>query len=48
MSKHMKKLILLGLVAGMAVGYSRLDESQKRYVKHLAKQLPYLAGRYYA
>jgi hypothetical protein len=48
MSKHMKRLILLALAAGIAAGYLKLDESQKRYVKHLAKQLPYLAGRYYA
>ena len=48
MSKHFKRLVCLGLIAGLAIGYSRLDESQKRYVMHLAKQAPYLPGRYYA
>jgi hypothetical protein len=48
MSKRFKRIILLALIAGLAAGYSRLDESQKRYVKHLAKQAPYLPGRYYA
>jgi hypothetical protein len=48
MFKHVKKLVLLSLIAGAVAGYSRMDESQKRYVKHLAKQVPYLPGRYYA
>lgn len=48
MSKQLKRLMLLGLLAGLAAGYSRLDESQKRYMKHLARQAPYLPGRYYS
>jgi hypothetical protein len=31
-----------------AVWYSRQDESKKRFLKHLGKQVPYLPARYYA
>lgn len=46
--KTIKYLVLLALLAGLAFQFSRLDESKKRYIVHLAKQAPYLPGRYYA
>lgn len=46
--KKIKKLILLAIIAGMAYQYTQLDESKKRFIVHLAKQVPYLPGRYYA
>ena len=47
-SKKLKKLVLLAVIAGMAFQYTQLDESKKRFIVHLAKQVPYLPGRYYA
>jgi len=47
-SKKLKKLVLLAVIAGMAYQYTQLDESKKRFIVHLAKQVPYLPGRYYA
>ena len=46
--KKIKPLILLVLVAGLAFKFTQLDESKKRFIIHLAKQAPYLPGRYYA
>jgi hypothetical protein len=46
--KKLKKLILVAVIAGMAYQYTQLDESKKRFIVHLAKQVPYLPGRYYA
>jgi hypothetical protein len=47
-SKKLKKLIFIAVIAGMAYQYTQLDESKKRFIVHLAKQVPYLPGRYYA
>jgi len=47
-SKSLKRLVLLALVAGLAFKFTQLDESKKRFILHLAKQAPYLPGRYYA
>lgn len=48
----MKRLrwFILGIIfaAILLLIYSRLDESQKRFVKHLAKQVPYMPARYFA
>jgi len=46
--KRIKPLILLALIAGLAFKFTQLDESKKRFIMHLAKQAPYLPGRYYA
>jgi len=46
--KKLKPLILLALIAGVAFKFTQLDESKKRFIMHLAKQAPYLPGRYYA
>jgi hypothetical protein len=48
MMKKLKPLILLVLVAALAFKFTQLDESKKRFIVHLAKQAPYLPGRYYA
>ena len=48
MMKKLKPLILLVLVAALAFKFTQLDESKKRFIIHLAKQAPYLPGRYYA
>jgi len=41
-------LLLVGMAALLAFQFTRLDESKKRFIVHLAKQAPYLPGRYYA
>jgi hypothetical protein len=46
--KMLKPLILLAVVAGVVFKFMQLDESKKRFIIHLAKQAPYLPGRYYA
>jgi len=46
--KLLKRLVLLALVAGLAYQFTQLEESKKRFIIHLAKQAPYLPGRYYA
>jgi hypothetical protein len=48
LSRKLKPLILLALVAGGAFKFTQLDESKKRFIIHLVKQAPYLPGRYYA
>lgn len=47
----MRKLlpVVLFLVLALGIGqYMRLDDSKKRFIKHLVKQVPYLPGRYFA
>lgn len=46
--KKLRLMILLAVFAGLAFQYTQLDESKKRFIVHLAKQVPYLPGRYYA
>lgn len=46
--KKLMPFMLLALVAALAVKFTQLDESKKRFIVHLAKQAPYLPGRYYA
>jgi hypothetical protein len=46
--KKCRKVALLLLVVLAAVWYSKQDESKKRFLKHLGKQVPYLPARYYA
>lgn len=43
-----KKLLPLGIAAAMALQFARMDESRKRFILHLLKQVPYLPGRYFA
>lgn len=44
----LKKLLPLAIVAALALQFARMDESRKRFVMHLVKQVPYLPGRYFA
>lgn len=43
-----KKLLFVVIVAAAVYRYTQLDDSKKRFIKHLAKQVPYLPARYYA
>ena len=43
-----RKVGMAAIPVVLAVRYMQMDESKKRFVKHLAKQVPYLPGRYYA
>jgi len=47
-TRRIKPLLGLVIIAGLVIQYTRLDESKKRFIKHLARQVPYLPGRYYA
>lgn len=47
MQRSHRILFTLGLIAGLLwVGYQRLDDSQKRHIKEMARQAPYLVPRY--
>jgi hypothetical protein len=43
-----RAIACLLMVALLVIWYSRQDESKKRFLKHLGKQVPYLPARYYA
>jgi len=48
----MKTIAKIGFIAGLAaglayVGYQRLTPSQKRFVRELLRQAPYLIPRYF-
>jgi len=47
-AKKIRSLIVPAVFIVIGVQYTKLDESKKRFIKHLAKQIPYLPGRYYA
>jgi len=40
--------VILGAVLVLTALYSRLSESKKRFLRHLAKQVKYLPGRYFS
>ncbi|NPV60677.1 MAG: hypothetical protein HPY75_13600 [Actinobacteria bacterium] len=40
--------LALALAGLLALGFARMDQSRKRFVTHLIKQVPYLPGRYFA
>jgi hypothetical protein len=40
--------VLVGMLALLAFQFTQLDDSKKRFIVHLLKQVPYLPGRYYA
>jgi hypothetical protein len=46
--KWCRSIALLLVIAGAVVWYSKQDESKKRFLKHLGRQVPYLPARYYA
>jgi hypothetical protein len=43
----MKKILCLGIIGAGVYVYSTLTESKKRFLKDLAKQVPYLVPRYF-
>lgn len=47
MSKNSTRIIGMGTLAGMVIVYLSLDESTRRYLAHIGKQLPYLPYRYW-
>ena len=48
MRKRILPLLALALAGGAAYGFARMDESKRRFVLHLLKQVPYLPGRHFA
>jgi hypothetical protein len=46
--KKCRMCMCLALLVLALVWYSKQDESKKRFLKHLGKQVPYLPARYYA
>jgi hypothetical protein len=46
--KRMMPLLGAIAIALLALQFTRLDKSKKRFIMHLLKQAPYLPGRYYA
>jgi hypothetical protein len=50
--RRLKKVLMLVLAAGAVLGlaalYSRQDESKKRFIKQMVRQVPYLPARYFA
>jgi hypothetical protein len=47
MSKKTKRLLRVGMLVGLVGVYLSLDESTKRYLNHIGKQVPYLPYRYF-
>jgi hypothetical protein len=45
--KHARRVLALALLLGGIAAYFSASESTRRYVKHLAKQAPYLPYRYF-
>ncbi len=48
LARRVLPLLLVGIAALLAFQFTQMDESRKRFIIHLAKQAPYLPGRYYA
>ena len=45
----MKKILLLSVAVAMVIlGYTRLSDSKKRFLRELARQIPWLVPRYFA
>ncbi|MDI6874545.1 hypothetical protein [Candidatus Solincola sp.] len=47
MDKGLKRLLKAGVLAGLVALYFSLDESTRRYLVHIGKQVPYLPYRYF-
>jgi len=47
-SGKVRLFVALIILVAAGVQYTKLDESKQRFIMHLAKQVPYLPGRYYA
>lgn len=47
MERKLKGLLKVGALAGLVALYFSLDESTRRYLVHIGKQVPYLPYRYF-
>jgi hypothetical protein len=47
MEKKMKRILGAGALLGLVAAYFSLDESTRRYLNHIGKQVPYLPYRYF-
>ncbi|MBN2027016.1 MAG: hypothetical protein JW854_09705 [Actinobacteria bacterium] len=45
--KNVKKILGVAMLLGLAAAYLSADESTKRYLNHVGKQVPYLPYRYF-
>ncbi len=45
--KNLKKALMVAGLLGMAAAYLAADESTRRYIVHIGKQVPYLPYRYF-
>jgi hypothetical protein len=45
--KHVKKVLGIAMLLGLVAAYLNADESTKRYLSHIGKQVPYLPYRYF-
>jgi hypothetical protein len=45
--KHVKKVLGIAMLLGLVTAYLNADESTKRYLSHIGKQVPYLPYRYF-
>jgi hypothetical protein len=45
--KNVKKILGVAMLLGLAAAYIGADESTKRYLSHVGKQVPYLPYRYF-
>ncbi len=47
MEKRLGRLLKAGILAALVALYFSLDESTRRYLAHIGKQVPYLPYRYF-
>ena len=45
--KKVKRFVYLAALAGLVAAYFTADESTRRYLNHIGKQVPYLPYRYF-
>jgi len=45
--KKVKRILGVAALLGIAAAYLSADESTKRYLAHVGKQVPYLPYRYF-
>ncbi len=45
--KNVKRVLGVAVLLGLAAAYLTADESTKRYLSHVGRQVPYLPYRYF-
>lgn len=45
--KNVKKILGVAVLLGLTAAYLTADESTKRYLSHVGKQVPFLPYRYF-